>query len=71
MLQVKTLEDTSAPAPEPEPEVQATENVDLAFLMKVHKLLKNENENNQTDETQPSIRRDDDGGDDDKIKFKR
>ena len=48
---------------EPEPEIQASENVDLN--------TSDDTETNkpQTDETEPSIKRDDDDGD--KIKFKR
>ena len=63
-------DDTSAPAPEPEPEVQATENVDLN-VSEESSTPQGENENNQTDEIKPSVKRDEDGGDDDKIKFKR
>ena len=63
------LEDISEPVSAPEPEPQATENVDLA--PSESQTDNNETETSQTEETQPSIRRDDEGGDDDKIKFKR
>ena len=63
-------DDTAEPAPEPEPEVQATENVDLN-VSEEGSAPQGENENNQTDEIKPSVKRDEDGGDDDKIKFKR
>jgi anti-sigma B factor antagonist len=56
-------EDISAPEQtEPEPEIQASENVDLNTSDNA------ETNKPQTDETEPSIKRDDDG---DKIKFKR
>lgn len=53
-----------------EPEPQASENVDLAPSEEHQQEVVNTvTENNQTEETQPSIKRDDDDGD--KIKFKR
>ena len=58
-------EENSQPAAAPEPEPQASENVDLTN----NEEAQQETENNQTEESQPSIKRDDDG--DDKIKFKR
>ena len=60
------LEDSPEPEAAPEPEPQASENVDLAPSE-----AQPEQANQETEETQPSIRRDDDGGEDDKIKFKR
>ena len=60
------LEDSPEPETAPEPEPQASENVDLA-----PNEAQPEQANQETEETQPSIRRDDDGGEDDKIKFKR
>ena len=54
----------------PEPEPQASENVDLSPNDETQAQPKDsELENNQTEETSPSIKRDDDDGD--KIKFKR
>ena len=61
------LEDSPEPETAPEPEPQASENVDLAPSEEPQP----EQPNQETEETQPSIRRDDDGGEDDKIKFKR
>jgi len=61
------LEDSPEPEAAPEPEPQASENVDLAPSEEPQP----EQSNQETEETQPSIRRDDDGGEDDKIKFKR
>ena len=61
------LEDSTEPETAPEPEPQASENVDLAPSEEPQP----EQPNQETEETQPSIRRDDDGGEDDKIKFKR
>ena len=55
------------PAPEPEP--QASENVDLTSSEDVQPAEQMQTEGNDTEETQPSIKRDDDDGD--KIKFKR
>jgi len=61
-------EDNSEPAPEPE--AQASENVDLSPNEEPQQQpVDQEIENNQTEETKPSIKRDDDDGD--KIKFKR
>ncbi len=55
---------------EQEPTPQASENVDLAPSDEVQSPINDtEPENNQTEETNPSIKRDDDDGD--KIKFKR
>ena len=63
-------EDNSEPAPAPEPETQASENVDLSPNEEPQQQsVDREIENNQTEETKPSIKRDDDDGD--KIKFKR
>ena len=63
-------EDNSEPAPAPEPEAQASENVDLSPNEEPQQQpVDQEIENNQTEETKPSIKRDDDDGD--KIKFKR
>ena len=66
------IEGGSEPAPAPEPEPQASENVDLTSTEETQPTTAAEvqSENNDTEETQPSIRRDDDDGDD-KIKFKR
>ena len=61
------LEDSPEPETAPEPEPQASENVDLAPSAEPQ----SEQANQETEETQPSIRRDDDGSEDDKIKFKR
>ena len=63
------IEGGSEPAPAPEPEPQASENVDLTSTEEPQPASEVQPENNNTEETQPSIRRDDDG--DDKIKFKR
>ena len=60
--------DETAAEPVSEPEPQASENVDLSPN---EESQPNEISNNTGEETQPSIKRDDDGGDDDKIKFKR
>ena len=55
---------------EQEPTPQASENVDLAPNDEMQSPVNDtEPENNQTEETNPSIKRDDDDGD--KIKFKR
>ena len=55
---------------EQEPTPQASENVDLSASDEVQSPINDtEPENNQTEETNPSIKRDDDDGD--KIKFKR
>ena len=55
---------------EQEPTPQASENVDLSPSDEVQSPINDtEPENNQTEETNPSIKRDDDDGD--KIKFKR
>ena len=63
-------EDSSEPAPASEPETQASENVDLSPNEEPQQQsVDQEIENNQTEETKPSIKRDDDDGD--KIKFKR
>jgi len=63
-------EDNSEPAPAPEPEAQASENVDLSPNEEPQQQPVDQKiENNQTEETKPSIKRDDDDGD--KIKFKR
>ena len=64
------IEGGSEPAPAPEPETQASENVDLTSTEEPQPASEAQPENNNTEETQPSIRRDDDDGDD-KIKFKR
>ena len=61
------LEDSPEPETAPEPEPQASENVDLS----PNEEPQPEQTNQETEETQPSIKRDDDGGEDDKIKFKR
>ena len=61
------LEGSSDPAPTPDPEPQASENVDLAPSEEAQP----EQTSQDSEETQPSIRRDDEGGEDDKIKFKR
>ena len=64
------IEGGSEPAPAPEPEPQASENVDLSPNDETQIQSNNsEPENNQTEETNPSIKREDDDGD--KIKFKR
>ena len=63
------IEGGSEPAPAPEPEPQASENVDLTSTEESQPAAEAQPENNDAEETQPSIRRDDDG--DDKIKFKR
>ena len=63
-------EASSDPEPVHEPEHQASENVDLSPNDETQAQPKeSEPENNQTEETSPSIKRDDDDGD--KIKFKR
>ena len=66
------IEGGSEPAPAPEPEPQASENVDLTSAEETPPVAAPEAqpESNNTEETQPSIRRDDDD-DGDKIKFKR
>ena len=66
------IEGGSEPAPAPEPEPQASENVDLTSAEETPPAAAPEAqpESNNTEETQPSIRRDDDD-DGDKIKFKR
>ena len=66
------IEGGSEPAPAPEPEPQASENVDLTSAEEAPPAAAPEAqpESNNTEETQPSIRRDDDD-DGDKIKFKR
>ena len=61
------IEGGSEPAPEPEP--QASENVDLTSSEEIQPAEQIQTESNSTEETQPSIKRDDDDGD--KIKFKR
>ena len=63
------IEGSSEPAPAPEPEVQASENVDLTSAEETQPTTEAQSQNNDTEETQPSIKRDDDDGD--KIKFKR
>ena len=64
------IEGGSEPAPAPEPEQpQASENVDLTSSEEPQPATEAQSESNDTEETQPSIRSDDDG--DDKIKFKR
>ena len=61
---------SSGPEPVQEPEPQASENVDLSPNDETQAQPNDtEPENNQTEETNPSIKRDDDEGD--KIKFKR
>ena len=63
-------EATSEVVTEQEPTPQASENVDLSASDEVQSAINDtEPENNQTEETNPSIKRDDDDGD--KIKFKR
>ena len=63
-------EASSEPSPVQETEPQASENLDLSPNDETQiKTNDTEPENNQTDETNPSIKRDDDDGD--KIKFKR
>ena len=63
-------EATSEVVTEQEPTPQASENVDLSASDEVQSPINDtEPENNQTEETNPSIKRDDDDGD--KIKFKR
>ena len=63
-------EASSEPSPVQETEPQASENLDLSPNDETQ-IQTNDTgpENNQTDETNPSIKRDDDDGD--KIKFKR
>ena len=61
-------ETVSEPAPEPDPEPQASENVDLSPQEESQQSTSEVQENNSTEETQPSIKEDDG---DDKIKFKR
>ena len=63
------IEGGSEPAPAPEPEPQASENVDLTSSEDAQPAEETQTESNNTEETQPSIKRDDDDGD--KIKFKR
>ena len=64
------MEETAIePASEPEPEPQASENVDLSPQEEPQQPPAEVQENNSTEETKPSIKREDDG--DDKIKFKR
>ena len=63
------IEGGSEPAPAPEPEPQASENLDLTSSEDAQPAEQTQTESNDTEETQPSIRRDDDDGD--KIKFKR
>ena len=63
------IEGGSEPAPAPEPEPQASENVDLTSSEEIQPAEQIQTESNNTEETQPSIKRDDDDGD--KIKFKR
>ena len=53
----------------PEPEPQASENVDLNPAEDQQAQTESAETNNQSEETQPSIKREDDDGD--KIKFKR
>ena len=53
----------------PEPEPQASENVDLSPAEDQQAQTESAETNNQSEETQPSIKREDDDGD--KIKFKR
>ncbi|WP_440647111.1 STAS domain-containing protein [Candidatus Pelagibacter sp. HIMB1521] len=61
---------SSEPETIQEPEPQASENVDLAPNEEPQQQSENaETENKETEETNPSIKRDDDDGD--KIKFKR
>ena len=63
-------EASSEPSPVQETEPQASENLDLSPNDETQiQTNDTEQENNQTDETNPSIKRDDDDGD--KIKFKR
>ncbi len=64
------LEGSSDSAPVIEEETQASENVDLATAEpETPQPTETTSENNNTEETKPSIKRDDDDGD--KIKFKR
>ena len=64
------LEGSSDSAPVMEEETQASENVDLATAEpETPQPTETTSENNNTEETKPSIKRDDDDGD--KIKFKR
>ena len=61
---------SSEPETVQEPKPQASENVDLAPNEEPQQQSENEEiENTETEETNPSIKRDDDDGD--KIKFKR
>ena len=63
-------EASSEPSPVQETEPHASENLDLSPNDETQiQTNDTETENNQTDETNPSIKRDDDDGD--KIKFKR
>ena len=63
-------EASSEPSPVQETEPQASENLDLSPNDETQiQTNDTEPENNQTEETNPSIKRDDDDGD--KIKFKR
>ena len=57
-----------AEEPAPEPEIQANENVDLNSNENEESSQSSTNDS-ETKQTEPSIKRDDDGGD--KIKFKR
>ena len=57
-----------AEEPAPEPEIQANENVDLNSNENEESSQSSTNDS-ETEQTEPSIKRDDDGGD--KIKFKR
>ena len=64
------IEGGAEPVSAPEPEPQASENVDLTSSSEeAQPAEQTQPDSNDTEETQPSIRRDDDDGD--KIKFKR
>ena len=62
------IEGGANPAPVIEEEPQASENVDLESA-EAPQVTETKSEDNSTEETKPSIKRDDDDGD--KIKFKR
>ena len=62
------IEGGTNPAPVIEEEPQASENVDLGSV-EAPQVTETKSEDNSTEETKPSIKRDEDDGD--KIKFKR
>jgi anti-anti-sigma factor len=65
------IEGGSEPAPVVDPGPQASENVDLNSNEEGQPSTETQTEINDAEETQPTIKRDDDGDGDDKIKFKR